>query len=191
RGRRWVQRKTNKAYRIDRRNPEHVRSLLLYTRTSATSKGGTKGEMRRDKASQDPQHEAGVPIKRAIRPVLRQPEPPGKQRSAYYIPPPTACSVTIINLHATPNPLLRLPVRRYARCGTAEWGEGGNNSFVGGIRTVEEEDAEDEKRENANGLDPELTNAKELSGISHLISRATRLRDSLVREFPARKSAEE
>lgn len=30
-GRRWVQRKTNKAYRIDRRNPEHVRSLLLYT----------------------------------------------------------------------------------------------------------------------------------------------------------------
>ncbi|KYN33134.1 hypothetical protein ALC56_12467 [Trachymyrmex septentrionalis] len=29
--------------------------------------------MRRDKASQDPQHEAGVPIKRAIRPVLRQP----------------------------------------------------------------------------------------------------------------------
>lgn len=27
RGRRWVQRKTNKAYRIDRRNPEHVRSL--------------------------------------------------------------------------------------------------------------------------------------------------------------------
>lgn len=56
---------------------------------------------------------------------------------------------------------------------------------------MEEEDAEDEKRENANGLDPELTNAKELSGISHLISRATRLRDSLVREFPARKSAEE
>lgn len=30
-GRGWVQRKTNKAYRIDRRNPEHVRSLLLYT----------------------------------------------------------------------------------------------------------------------------------------------------------------
>jgi len=81
-------------------------------------------------------------------------------------------------------------VRRCARCGTAEWGEGGNNSFVGGIRTAEEEDAEDEERENANGLDPELTNAKELSGISHLISRATRLRNSLVRE-PARKSAKE
>jgi len=41
--------------------------------TSATRKGGTKGEMRRDKASQDPHHEASVPIKRAIRPVLRQP----------------------------------------------------------------------------------------------------------------------
>lgn len=40
---------------------------------SETSKGGTKGEMRRDKASQDPHHEAGVPIKRAIRPVLQQP----------------------------------------------------------------------------------------------------------------------
>ncbi|KYN10825.1 hypothetical protein ALC57_17025 [Trachymyrmex cornetzi] len=99
RGRRWVQRKTNKAYRIDRRNPEHVRSLLLYTRH---------------------------------RPTL---------------------------VHRT---LCRLwtPRERCARCGTAEWGEGGNNSF------------------------------KELSGISHLISRATRLRDSLVRE-PARKSAEE
>ncbi|KYM88820.1 hypothetical protein ALC53_02585 [Atta colombica] len=79
-------------------------------------------------------------------------------------------------------------VRGCARCGTAEWGEGGNNSFIDRIRT-EEEDAEDEERENANGLDPELTNTKELSGISHLISRAMRLRDSLVRE-PARKSAE-
>ncbi|KYM99064.1 hypothetical protein ALC62_10178 [Cyphomyrmex costatus] len=66
--------------------------------------------MRRDKASQDPQHEASVPIKRAIRPVLRQPE-----RSAYYIPPPTACSVTIINLHATPNPLLRLENNKYSK----------------------------------------------------------------------------
>jgi len=36
---------------------------------------------------------------------------PGKQRSAYYIPPLTACSVTIINLHATPNPLLRLCIQ--------------------------------------------------------------------------------
>lgn len=67
-------------------------------------------------------------------------------------------------------------VRRCTRCGTAEWGEGGNNSFAGGIRTAKEEDVEDEEREGANGLEPELTNAKELSGISHLISRATRLR---------------
>lgn len=70
----------------------------------------------------------------------------------------------------------------------ARWGEGGNNSFVGRIRRAEEED-EERRGEGANGLEPELTNAKELSGISHLISRATRLRDSLVRE-PARKSAE-
>lgn len=55
---------------------------------------------------------------------------------------------------------------------------------------MEVEDAKDEEREGASGLKPELTNAKELSGISHLISRATRLRNSLVRE-PARKSAEE
>jgi len=68
-------------------------------------------------------------------------------------------------------------------------GEGGNNSFVSGIRKAEEEDAEDEEREGASELESELTNAKELSGISHLISRATRLRDSLVRES-ARKSAE-
>lgn len=83
--------------------------------------------MRRDKARQESHHEAGVPIKRAIRPVLRQPSqqrptlvrwtqcrlwaPREKQRSAYYIPPPTACSVTIINLHATPNPLLRLRIQ--------------------------------------------------------------------------------
>lgn len=59
------------------------------------------------------------------------------------------------------------------------WDEGGNNSFVGGIRRAEEEDSEDEEREGASGLEPELTNAKELSGISHLISRATRLRNSL------------
>lgn len=44
----------------------------------------------------------------------------------------------------------------------------------GGIRTAKEEDVEDEEREGANGVgEPELTNAKELSGISHLISRAT------------------
>lgn len=61
-------------------------------------------------------------------------------------------------------------------------GEGGNNSFAGGIRRAEEEDAKDEEREGAVGLKLELTNAKELSGISHLIRRATRLRDSLARE---------
>lgn len=37
--------------------------------------------------------------------------PREKKWSAYYIPPPTACSVTIINLHATPNPLLRLRIQ--------------------------------------------------------------------------------
>lgn len=86
-----------------------------------------------------------------------------------------------------PRPRKGVAIRRCARCGTAEWGEGGNNSFVSGIRRVEEEDAEE--REGASELELELTNAKELSGISHLISRATRLRDSLVHE-PARKSAE-
>lgn len=51
---------------------------------------------------------------------------------------------------------------------------------VGGIRKAEEESAEDEKRAGAGGgLELELTNGKELSGISHLISRATRLRDSV------------
>lgn len=79
-------------------------------------------------------------------------------------------------------------VRRCTRCGTAEWGEGGNNSFVGGIRTAKEEDVEDEEREGANGLEPELTNAKELSGISHLISRATRLRWYASRRGRARRS---
>lgn len=49
-------------------------------------------------------------------------------------------------------------------------------------RRAEEEDAKDEEREGAAGLKLELTNAKELSGISHLIRRATRLRDSLARE---------
>jgi len=69
------------------------------------------------------------------------------------------------------------------------WGEGGNNSFASGIRKAEEEDAKDEEREGAAGLELELTNAKELSGISHLIRRATRLRDSLARES-ARRSVE-
>lgn len=66
-------------------------------------------------------------------------------------------------------------------------GEGGNNSFAGGIRRAEEEDAKARMRNaragaGAGGMGLELTNAKELSGISHLIRRATRLRDSLARE---------
>ncbi|RLU26015.1 hypothetical protein DMN91_002178 [Ooceraea biroi] len=42
--------------------------------------------------------------------------PLGRQRSAYYIPPSTACSVTIINLRATPNALTSTPYPKLSPC---------------------------------------------------------------------------
>jgi len=63
-------------HNISRSRKARLISAALDDASRATSKGGMKGEMRRGKASRQGyprrHHEAGVPIKRAIRPVLRR-----------------------------------------------------------------------------------------------------------------------
>lgn len=76
-----------------------------------------------------------------------------KQISTRLSPPVTSsnihgCCSCVLSRAFAPNTTKKRgsAPRRCARWGTAGWGEGGNNSFVGGIRRAEEEGAEDEER---------------------------------------------